>query len=484
MEGQEIKVENYPLNNPAPDRQNRIARTIEKLNANISIQYLLLAAITLFAAVLRIYKISEWGFWIDEIYTIDRATGDLGSLLVPLSTRLISIPLGAQGIGEFSARILPGLVGVLSIPIFFFPIRKITDGTIALLATLLLALSPWHLYWSQNARFYSTLMLFYGLAGLCLFIWLEGKSIWYMLISMGFIGFAMLERGTTLFIFPVFITYIIALYILPIEKPPGLSWKNLALFFIPIFLFGLLVVFSTGNLFSFFSKIFGHQHNPIRVLLSVIYDVGLPLFLLAILGGVYSIYQKNRLGLFLIIGTLVPLLILVIIAPFTQAFSRYVFQTLIFWIILGAMAIQALIDNASGYGKYLALGIALLLIADALSQDVLYFSHQNGNREDFKGAYQVIADGKKPNDLIVAGWPEIGRYYLDEPVQNAVEVKRSEIANSDHRVWFVVDNRSGFPSKLQEWIEKNSQLIGVRDVYIPGKLMMMRVYLYEPDSPY
>jgi hypothetical protein len=47
----------------------------------------------------------------------------------------------------------------------------------------------------------------------------------------------------------------------------------------------------------------------------------------------------------------------------------------------------------------------------------------------------------------------------------------------------VVDNRSGFPSKLQEWIEINSQLVGVRDVHIPGKLMLMRVYLFEPEAP-
>jgi hypothetical protein len=125
----------------------------------------------------------------------------------------------------------------------------------------------------------------------------------------------------------------------------------------------------------------------------------------------------------------------------------------------------------------------LLLVADAFSQDVLYFSHQNGNREDFRGAYEVIDEGMKPGDLIVAGWPEIGRYYLDEPVQNAVEVKRGELASSEKRVWFVVDNRSGFPSKLQDWIEGNSQLIGVRDVYIPGKLMLTRVYLYQPGIP-
>lgn len=435
------------------------------------------------AALLRFYKISEWGFWIDEIYTISRAVGDLNSLLIPISTRLISLSLNVLGVDEFSARVVPGILGILTIPIIFFPVRKLAGGTTALLAVLLLALSPWHIYWSQNARFYTALMLFYGLAQLCIFIWLESENPWYLVLSMIIIAFAMLERGVTLFIFPMLTVYVIALLILPIEKPPGLRWRNLALFLLPVLFFGILVVFSSGNIYSFFTKIVGHQHNPIRVFLSVIYDIGLPLFLLALLGGIYSVFQKSRLGLFLLIGALVPLLILVIIAPFTQAFSRYVFQTLPIWIMLGAIAIKAMVDNASGNGKFLALGFALLLVADSFSQDVLYYSYQNGNREDFKSAFEIVAQGKHPSDLIVSGRPEIGRYYLDEPVTSAFNVKIDEIINMNNRVWFVVDNRSGFPPSLQEWIEKNSNLVGVRDVYIPGKLMMMRVYLYQPGEP-
>jgi len=435
------------------------------------------------AAVLRFYKISEWGFWIDEIYTINRAMGDLESVVIPISTRLISIALSLLGISEFSARFVPGFLGLISIPIYFFPIRKLTDGATALLAVLLLAMAPWHIFWSQNARFYTALMLFYGLAGLCWFIWLEEENSWYLIISMILIGFAMLERGTTLFILPVLIVYLIALMILPVKKPPGLNWRNLATFFTPMILLGVVVVFTTGNHYSFFTKIFGHQHNPIRVTLSVIYDVGLPLFIFAIIGGVYWIYQKNRLGLFLLVGVLVPLVILAVMAPFTQAFSRYVFQTLPFWVILGAMAIKALIDNASNNGKYLVLGVALLLVADSFSQDFLYFNFQNGNREDFKGAFEVIAHDKQPGDLIVSGWPELGSYYLDESVVSSFEIKDEDIVKSENRVWFVVDNRSGFPPRLQSWIEMNSQLIAIRDVSIPGKVMKMRVYLYQPEAP-
>ncbi len=463
--------------------KNTINRWLEKIDQNTTIQYILLIGVFLLAAGLRLYRIGEWGFWIDEIFTINRAVGDLGSIMNPLSLRLISIPLQILGINEFYARIVPAIIGILTIPIFFFPIRKLTDGTTALLAVLLLAISPWHLYCSQNARYYTALLLFYGLAALYLFIWLENESPWYLVFSMALIGFAMLERGTTLFIFPVFIVYIIALLILQIEKPPGLSWRNLALFLLPMLILGFMVVLFTGNIFSFFTKIYGYQHNPIRVSLAVIYDVGLPLFILAILGGLYSLFQKSRLGLFLMIGTLVPFMILLILSPFVMAVSRYVFQTLPMWIMLGAIAIRAMIDNTSGNGKFLALGIVLLLVADSFSQDFLYFNYQNGNREDFKGAFEIIAQSKYPGEFVVSGRPEIGRYYLDEAVKSAHNVEIVDIENSDSRVWFVVDNRSGFPAELQEWIEMNSQLMGVRDVYMPGKLMMMRVYLYQPRAP-
>lgn len=453
---------------------------ISKIDNSNALQYSLLLGITIFAAAVRIYKIREWGFWIDEIYTIQRATSDLGSLFIPLSTRLISFTLELAGSDEFGARLMPGVIGLLSIPVFFFPIRKVTGATTALLAVLLLALSPWHLFWSQNARFYTALMLFYGLASLCIFIWLESGNFWYFLLSFVLLAFAILERGVALFIFPVVAVYVVAVLILPVEKPPGLHWRNLLLFLVPILGIALIVVFATGNIYSFFTQIVGHQHNPIRVFLGVVYDVGLPLFLLAISGGVFAAINKSRLGLFLLIGALVPLVILLIIAPFTQAFSRYVFHTLIIWIILGAMAIKMIIDNTPGKGKYLALGVALLLLADSFSQDVLYFGFQNGNRENFRGAFEVISKEREADDLVVSGWPEIGTYYLQDEVLNAHEVSIDEIQNGPHRVWFVVDNRSGFPSNLQAWIEANSRFIAVRDVYLPGKLLMMRVFVYTP----
>lgn len=446
---------------------------------------LVLTAITLLAAALRFYQLGAWGFWIDEIYTIQRALGGTAgeAFTNPLSFRLIGLALASLGTDEFNARLVPAVIGVISIPVFYFPIRRLFGTTTALLAVLLLAVSPWHLYWSQNARFYTALVLFYGLAELFFFFWIETDNLWYLLPTGLFFGLAILERRVTLFFAPVVAVYFVALLFLPFGRPPGLRWRNILIMVVPALAFAGYELLSAGYVVSFFTKIVGHQHNPLRVLLSVIYDLGLPLFLVALLGGVYLLRQKSRAGLFLLVGALVPLILLVVMAPFTQTFSRYIFHTLPNWIILAAVGAKELVAHTQKPARLLALGVALLLVADAIGQDVLYYTFQNGNREDFKSAFAVVQAEKQADDLVVAGRPEVGAYYLGGEVLPPQAVTVKGITEGEQRVWFVIDNRSGIPPFLQRWVEANTQLVSVHDVSIPGKLMTMRVYLYQPAGP-
>jgi predicted membrane-bound mannosyltransferase len=129
-------------------------------------EYFLLAAITLIAAALRFYKLGEWSFWGDEVFTIGFQEDGFSK---SLTTSLIHGITGWLGVTEWTARLVPALIGVLSTPIFYFLIKRVFSFPVALFAALLLAVSPWHLYWSQNARFYTLLLLFYSL-GLFLFL--------------------------------------------------------------------------------------------------------------------------------------------------------------------------------------------------------------------------------------------------------------------------------------------------------------------------
>ena len=61
-------------------RTQQIKDNLTGLTNNPRMPYIWLALITLFAAVLRFYKLGTWSFWIDEIYTINHAFSHFSSL--------------------------------------------------------------------------------------------------------------------------------------------------------------------------------------------------------------------------------------------------------------------------------------------------------------------------------------------------------------------------------------------------------------------
>jgi hypothetical protein len=361
---------------------------------------------------------------------------------------------------------------------------------VALLTVLLLALSPWHLQWSQNARFYTSLLLFYSLAMFYLYFGLEEDNLVYLAISLVFLGIATLERKVALFYAPIAVVYLAALVFLPIAKPAGLRRRLLTGMALPVVAFGLYEVYAVGfagqeAFFAKFVSIFiGHQHNPLRVLLSVISDLGLPVFLLALAGAGFLVWERSRAGLFLAISTVLPLATIVLLAPFTQTFSRYVFHTLPFWLILAAVAVKELYVQTHKHAHLLALGVLLVLVVEPISQDVLYYSYQNGNRQDWKGAFAIVERDRQPGDQVVTTRTQLGEYYLDGPVVWAKDISPKKLVAAGLRTWFVIDDRTGFVSpELQRWLDEDTRLVGVRDVHLPGLPMEMRVYLYDPPIP-
>ena len=134
----------------------RIGNIASEIPSQPWFEYALLFVITLVAAALRFYKLGEWSFWIDELYTINHAMAHFSTpelILenippsrnwVPVSVILAAQTLNAWGINEWSARLASTAIGIASIPILYFPTRKIFGNRSALIAALLLAISPWH----------------------------------------------------------------------------------------------------------------------------------------------------------------------------------------------------------------------------------------------------------------------------------------------------------------------------------------------------
>src|SRR5687768_2961662 len=110
-------------------RTSQIKNGITALTSQPWIQYVGLAVIVLFATALRFYKLGEWSFWIDEIYTLNHAMAHFSTpelILqhippnrnwVPVSVILTAQVLNVWDIHEWSARSVSAAMGVLTIPV-------------------------------------------------------------------------------------------------------------------------------------------------------------------------------------------------------------------------------------------------------------------------------------------------------------------------------------------------------------------------------
>ena len=143
-------------------------------------RYLLLGGVILLGAALRFYALGAKSLWGDEINTavkfvrlpawdivthLDPNNHPLFSLLAHLFTlQGANPPLPAAGIGgpgqEFLLRVPAALLGIAAIPAVYRLGRAAVSPGVGLGAAFLLAISPYHLGYSQEARGYSALVLF------------------------------------------------------------------------------------------------------------------------------------------------------------------------------------------------------------------------------------------------------------------------------------------------------------------------------------
>jgi 4-amino-4-deoxy-L-arabinose transferase-like glycosyltransferase len=471
----------------------RLRSRFGTLKIDSGYQYWILAAITLFAAFLRLYNLGEWSFWLDEISTVRRAQvhGTLKGLLQvwwqpSISLLLTSGALRLFGVSEWSARLASAVIGILSVPILFFPIKRLFGPRVGLLSALLLAVAPWHIYWSQNARFYTSLMLFYALASFAFFQGIERDRPACILFFAFLLFLAQGERLIGFFLVPVVICYLLLLGIAPYGKPPGLRARNIVLILVPGLALGIYQVYQYVETGSFY---FAHAidtfagrpiDSPSRILILIAFNIGIPLASLAIFSGVYGLLRKDRRALFLFVGAVVPPLLLAAVNPFAFTVARFVFTTLPCWIILAAMGVDKVFSWARGTGRVLAAGIVFLLLADAAGQHLMYYSLNHGNRPDWRKAFAFVVEKKRNDDVLVSSVPLLGSYYTKQEVIWLGDIEPAVITQGSQRFWFVLDSENSWWSgREKQWVEENCQLVEAWYLRMRED-MHLRVYVCDP----
>ncbi|MBL7196807.1 MAG: glycosyltransferase family 39 protein [Candidatus Omnitrophica bacterium] len=134
-----------------------------KRTSNISWVYRLFFII-LVGFILRIYHLGFRDLWYDEIFSISKALY-LNFLTVwnpPLYYAILSGWIRLFGLSEISLRFPSLLFSLACIPVIFLLGKELFNKSAGLYASLIIALSPFHLWYAQEARPYS-IMVFFGL---------------------------------------------------------------------------------------------------------------------------------------------------------------------------------------------------------------------------------------------------------------------------------------------------------------------------------
>ncbi len=141
-----------------------------------------IAVILLFGTALRFYQLGHRSFWHDEVLTMLSSTGSFGDVVInpqvntnipPFYYAIVNLLLNF-GDSESLVRFPSALFGSVSILLFFCVCRNWLGSKHGLVGAALLAISPFHLWYSQEARPYALLILL-GLGSVFLFQLLKEK---------------------------------------------------------------------------------------------------------------------------------------------------------------------------------------------------------------------------------------------------------------------------------------------------------------------
>ncbi|MBI3163442.1 MAG: glycosyltransferase family 39 protein [Chloroflexi bacterium] len=191
-----------------------------------------LTGILLLAVFVRLIGIDSRPIWYDEAFAIlFSSKGPAAMLYGTLTTTgagaadihplgyyiLLWLWMEAFGQSIVVVRLLSFLAGILTIPLVYYLMRDLFSERAALAATIFIALSPFHVHYSQEIRMYSFLALWLALATLAFFrVTRTGRLKWWGMFMVS----AVLAQYTH---------NLSAFYLLPLAAIPLIrrDWKNL-----------------------------------------------------------------------------------------------------------------------------------------------------------------------------------------------------------------------------------------------------------------
>jgi mannosyltransferase len=404
---------------------------------------------TVFALVaigfgLRVYRLGSQSLWIDEFLSLVDATlihqhetfaaSLLHNLHGPFYSLVLFLTWQAAGLSEFWLRFPSALAGTATLIALYALAAELFERHTAWWAVLILALSPFHIWYSQEARNYAFLMFFatlsmYFFHRFCVaggwrpwvhYVWtsalalLTNLSALFLLLTQGIIVLAIgpsrRRRVPMLVLAGVAVLVLLspwlmefnsrmaparALSTVPVEHEARLRGETtFTPWGIPFTFFVFSLGYSVGPSLREL-----HAQSPLRAVGGEVWVVVLTALVFGLVSalGIWKT-REDRAALATILLYLgVPILILSFLAARNiKVFNpRYLMVCLPAYVLLLA---RGLSQVGRAWLRWMNLGLVLLLFLYSLANH--YFDPRY-MKEDFRGAARYVSSQVEPRDVIL-----------------------------------------------------------------------------------
>jgi len=274
-------------------------------------KYIILILI-LFTTLLNFYKLGDNAFNPDEaVYAAQAAiwTGneEYEKNFIPYSRSansfqlyqvLTSFIFKAFGVSEFTARLIPAILGVLLIPLIYLLAREIFSEEVAVVSAFFTSVNAYLIHFSRQAHLDIPMVFFFILATYAFVRWERTeKDKWFFLFLASAI-LAVATKITAFILFPIVVIYCVH------KGKVGFVRSLLKLPSILVFFVSLVIVlFYLFNVVGFdeWLRTFEHgfsrptsKFTTLSYIESLLYFVGYPATLLAIFGLLIGLKEEKR----------------------------------------------------------------------------------------------------------------------------------------------------------------------------------------------
>src|SRR5690606_31364865 len=314
----------------------------------------------------------------------------------------------ALPISPFAMRLAPFAFGVAGLLVTWVLARRLAGVTGAAVATLMVAVSPWHLYASQFARYWTLVYLLAGAAYLLLPRALDRDAPGGYLAGLAVLVLGTLTHPT--FVFPM-VGFILALHSLDASGRVGWRWPTRPAW---MYLWGPLVLvlggYATWLMMSGQGGAAGNGQGrglaaSLRLLPAMVEWLA-PTIAAAVAVAMVGLASgepgaRRRWGRLVLAGSVSAVAILAAASFRTDVYADYGMAALPLLFVSVGVGVDRLAALAPARHGLFAGGLALVLLGGVLPETVSHLS--DGTRFDYRPAYgwlEANADGR-----LVVGWP-------------------------------------------------------------------------------